>query len=256
LNVGDSIAFGWAVKQEDTYGKRLEALLSERSRGRNYEVINAAIPGWGPQEEKNFVLEEGMSYQPDVVILDVTVVNDIAQVAGLGGDQMAEKQSRLFQWLRDNTYGWPFLTIQARFLLSGVSGPAAFPALNPPREASGYYSLDKTSPVYDRLWSEYDILGTFCNQRGIPLIIVVFPTAFQVNGAGHPDVPQQVLGEHAKAAGINFVDLLPVYKRWCAENGIESCEGHLNSLFVDVWMHPSQVGHRLAAEQILNALPK
>lgn len=256
LNVGDSVAFGWEVNQQDTYGARLEGLLNTPSRGKNYEVINAAIPGWGPQDEKSFVLEEGMSYQPDLVILDVTVVNDISQLTGLGGDPVAEKKQGLFQWLRDNTYGWPFLTIQARFLLSGVNGPEAIPVLNPPRQASEYYPLDASSPIYDRLWSEYKILGELFKQRRIPFVIVAFPTAFQVNGAGHPDVPQQVLGERAKAAGITFVDLLPVYKQWCGANGVELCEGYQNSLFVDVWMHPNQTGHRIAAEQILNALPK
>lgn len=44
LNVGDSIAFGWEVSQEDTYGKQLESILNARNDGVHYEVINAGIP--------------------------------------------------------------------------------------------------------------------------------------------------------------------------------------------------------------------
>jgi hypothetical protein len=256
LNAGDSIAFGWAASQADTYGKRVESVLNARGPGQNYEVINAGIPGWGPRDEKNFVLEEGLSYQPDVVVLDVTVVNDVAQAAQLIGGPIAEKRPGPFQWLGDNTYGWPFLTIQARFVLARASGPEAIPVLNPPREASGYYPLDANSPVYDELWGEYDAIRSACEQRGIPLILVVFPTAFQVNSAAHPDMPQQVLRRRAQAAGITLVDLLPIYKQWCNENGIQLCEGYQNGLFADVWMHPNPTGHWLAAEQILNALAK
>jgi hypothetical protein len=246
--VGDSVAFGWQVNQEDTYGKVIEGMLNARGLGQHFEVINAAIPGWGPREERNFVQDEGITYQPDLVILDVTVVNDISQYSGSSNDPLADRQPRVFRWLRDNTFGWPFLTIQARFLLSGVSGPEAIPVLNPPSQASAYYPLEATSPIYGKLWEEYEAMGKLLREHGIPFIMVAFPTAFQVNSARHPDVPQRALEDRAKAAGITFVDLLPVYKQWCLDNGVEFCEGYQNGLFVDVWMHPNVIGHRLAAQ--------
>ncbi len=194
LNVGDSVAFGWEVRQEDTYGRQLERLLNARIDGRRYEVINAGTPGWTIESERNFLLLEGLSYQPDMVLLDVTVVNDI-----YGRGPAVLQNRNLIHWLRDNTYTWPFLTTQARFLLARQRGPQAIPVLNPPRDASAYYPLEADSPVWDEIWSLILEMHEAAQARGIPFVLVVFPTAFQVNSSAHPDVPQRVLGAPEEA---------------------------------------------------------
>ena len=52
LNVGDSIAMGWAVRYEDTYGFQLQTMLNGFSiDGLQIEVINAGVPGWSGQGE-------------------------------------------------------------------------------------------------------------------------------------------------------------------------------------------------------------
>lgn len=245
LNVGDSVAFGWEVRQEDTYGKQLERMLNARNDGRRYEVINAGIPAWTIEAERNFLLQEGLDYQPDLVLLDVTIVNDIYG----SGPAVSERQT-LFQWLRDHTYFWPFLTTQARFLLAKQRGPEAIPVLNPPHHAAAYYPLHEDSPVWDGVWAPIAEMGQACQQRGIRFVVVAFPTAFQLNSAAHPDVPQRVLGQQSAAAGIEFVDLLPVYRQACDDAVAGACEGYENLLFADVWMHPNPLGHRLAAETL------
>lgn len=56
LNVGDSVAFGWEVRQEDTYGKQLECMLNACNDGHRYEVINAGILAWTIEMERNLLL--------------------------------------------------------------------------------------------------------------------------------------------------------------------------------------------------------
>lgn len=251
LNIGDSVAFGWDVPQEATYGKQLEQLLNENDSSKNYEVINAGIPGWNPEDERNFLLAGGLQYQPDLVILDLTIVNDIygkSQVSTLSGGWS------LFQWLRDHTYGWPFLTTELRFLLSRSYGPEAIPVLNPPKEASAYFPLDENSPVWDRVWSYIAEMNQACKRRNIGFLIVAFPTAFQLNSANHPDTPQKVFSKRAAQAGIPFIDLLPTYRQACEGASPGACEGYRNLLFADVWMHPNQYGHSLAAKAIFKVL--
>jgi hypothetical protein len=246
LNLGDSFVFGWEVNQEDTYGKLLEGKLNARGDGQAYEVINAGIPAWNLESERNFLLEEGLGYEPDLIILDVTVVNDI-----YGRGPSVDEGQSLFQGLRDHTYAWPFLTTQARFLLARQQGPEAMPVLNPPRRAESYYPLDKDDPTWDRIWGFIEEMYEASADRGADFIIVAFPTAFQLNSAVHPDVPQKVLGERAAAADITFVDLLPIYQQVCDEAAAnDACEGYENLLFADVWMHPNQLGHRLTAETL------
>jgi hypothetical protein len=251
LNLGDSIVFGWEVRQEETYGKRLEYVLNKREDGSKYEVINAGIPAWNLESERNFLLQEGLEYQPDLVILDVTIVNDI-----FGQGPAVSEEQTLFQWLRDHTYGWPFLTTQARFLLARQRGPEAIPVLNPPREAGAYFPLEENNPVYDQIWGYIAEMYAACQQRGINFLLVVFPTAFQLNSANHPDVPQRVIAERALEAGISYLDLLPVYRQICEQAAKGACEGYENLLFADVWMHPNPFGHQLAAQEIKLELDK
>lgn len=81
-------------------------------------------------------------------------------------------------------------------------------------------------------------------------MLVIFPTALQVGNATHPSTPQQVLTERARAADVGAVDLLPIYRDECQLHGPHSCDGFVNWLFADVWMHPNSRGHTLAAEAL------
>jgi hypothetical protein len=249
LNIGDSVVFGWEVRQESTYGKLLEALLNKSKNSTHYEVINAGIPGWNLESERNFLLQEGLTYQPDLVILDVTLVNDI-----YGGGPSVSDNPSLLQWLRDNTYGWSFLTTQIRFLQARKFGPEAIPVLNPPRQAAAYFPLDVDSPVWNEIWGYINEMDQACKAHGIRFIVVAFPTAFQLNSAAHPNIPQQVLGKRSFESGIEFLDLLPIYQQACAEAEPNACEGYINLLFADVWMHPNELGHELAAREILSRI--
>jgi hypothetical protein len=250
LNVGDSIAFGWEIRQEETYGKQLEKMLNSRGDGRRYEVINAAIPTWNVEAERNYFLQEGLSYEPDLVILDLTIVNDIHG----HGPEVIDATRDFKHWFRENTYGWPFVTTQMRYLLTGHRGPEAIPGMTPPTRVTAYFPLEREHPAWDKVWQPLEEMYRAAEEQGIPFIVVAFPTAYQLSSLAHPDVPQQVLGGRAAATGIPFVDLLPVYAQACREAGSDACEGYQNLLFVDVWMHPNAFGHHLAAQEVVEVL--
>src|SRR5262249_34185847 len=68
--VGDSIAFGYGVADEQTFSAVLERLDSR------LEVINLGVQGYGTDQELVKLETEGLAYRPDVVILDVCLAND------------------------------------------------------------------------------------------------------------------------------------------------------------------------------------
>jgi hypothetical protein len=249
LNVGDSIVYGWRVGHEETFGQQLEQLLNDGPAAQTVEVVNAAMPGWSLEASRNFLLQEGFDYEPDAVILSIAVVNDITD------SPIVRQESTFFNWLRDHTYSWPFLTTQVRFLMARQVGPEAIPALNPPQEARAYYPQNENNPLYAYVWEFVTEMRDASEARGLPFIVVVFPTAFQLNSSGHPDVAQRTLAGMAEADGITLIDLLPVYAEACTAAGADACEGYENALFTDVWMHPNPAGHRLAAEQLLALWP-
>ncbi|MGH2537041.1 MAG: SGNH/GDSL hydrolase family protein [Candidatus Promineifilaceae bacterium] len=245
LNLGDSVAFGWEVRHEESYGQRLAALLSEPAGAGGVEVINAAVPTWNLEMARNYLLNEGLAFEPDAVVLDVTVVNDFR-----GEPAPLQGRPGLINWLRDNTHAWPFLTTNVRQLAAGESGPRAFEELTPPERAGAYFPLELDSPLWDSTWAFIADMRAALEQQAIPLVVIMFPTAFQANAAGHPDTPQQAFAGRAAAEDIAFVDLLPVYKAQCEAAGPAACEGDENHLFADVWMHPNRLGHQLAAEAL------
>jgi hypothetical protein len=146
------------------------------------------------------------------------------------------------------------LTTQARFLLAKYRGPEAIPVLNPPSQASAYYPLEEDSLVWDQIWDRISEIRNAAELAGARFVIVVFPTALQLNSSGHPDVPQRVLSERAREENVSLIDLLPRYQQVCKAAQQGACEGYENLLFADVWMHPNELGHRLTADEIVSWL--
>ena len=77
LALGDSFTFGAAVEAEEAWPARLEGFLNRGRAGRRWEVVNAGIPGHGTGQQLLLyrMLEDRL--RPDVVVLGLTVVNDL-----------------------------------------------------------------------------------------------------------------------------------------------------------------------------------
>ncbi len=64
LMLGDSNTFGYGLEENETYPRMLEEMLGE-----GHEVINAAVIGYGIDQEYLFFRREGIKYRPDIVIV-------------------------------------------------------------------------------------------------------------------------------------------------------------------------------------------
>lgn len=74
LMLGDSLTFGWGVAAEHTVSKRLEQRLNASASGR-FEVINAGVGNYNTAMEVAWFLNEGVRYEPDLVVLNY-FIND------------------------------------------------------------------------------------------------------------------------------------------------------------------------------------
>ena len=63
LVLGDSFAWGFGVEQRDRFSEVLEAAHPE------WEIINAAVSGYGTDQEFLYLRERGIAVKPDVVLL-------------------------------------------------------------------------------------------------------------------------------------------------------------------------------------------
>jgi lysophospholipase L1-like esterase len=71
LCLGDSRTFGWGLTEDETYSRRLEALLRKAApAGTRLDVINAGVNAWSYPQMLIYLKRDGLAYSPDVVIVD------------------------------------------------------------------------------------------------------------------------------------------------------------------------------------------
>jgi lysophospholipase L1-like esterase len=71
--LGDSIVWGYGVEDNQTFTHLLER------QGRNLEVINLAVSGYGTDQESLLLEKEGLRYRPDIVLMEVCE-NDFSEI--------------------------------------------------------------------------------------------------------------------------------------------------------------------------------
>ena len=247
LNLGDSVAMGWGVRVEETYGRQLEGLLNEQGAGGlQYEVINAGVPGWNLENALAYLKAEGLKYQPDLVLLDLTIVNDIKGNSAL----LADDQPALIKWLRTNTYFWPFLTVQMRWMEARAQGRERIDVIDPPTNPDKYFPPDPEAEQWNEFWNQVSAINELATEHDIPVVLILFPLEFQVLDASYPTLPQEIFTARAAEAGIAALDLLPAFQQACREKSGGACQLEDRYLFADVWMHPSAYGHEVTATEL------
>jgi len=252
LNLGDSVAMGWGVREEDTYGRQLESLLNAKGNGNyRYEVINAGVPGWNLENALAYLQAEGLKYEPDLILIDLTIANDIKGKSAL----LADNYPPLIKWLRANTYFWPFLTVQLRGLEARANDRERIDVIDPPTNPDKYFPLDPESEQWTNLWNQVLAINHLAKENNTGVILILFPLEFQVVDVNYPTLPQELLNTRATEAGITTLDLLPVYREACQKKPGSPCYREDYYLFADVWMHPSAYGHEVAADKLEAVLP-
>lgn len=69
LAIGDSFTYGHGVQDDEAYPAVVERLL--RARGRDVQVVNAGVPGYNTDQAYTWMLRDGFTLAPDVVLAGV-----------------------------------------------------------------------------------------------------------------------------------------------------------------------------------------
>ena len=256
LNLGDSVAMGWGVREEVTYGRRLEDSLNQKGTGNlRYEVINAGTPDWNLENELAYLKAEGLEYEPDLILLDLTIANDIYGKSAL---QEAQDRPALFEWLRANTYFWPFLTVQMRQIEARAEGRERIQVLDPSKDPAFYFPLDIDSNQWNLIWDSILAMNQLANENKARFALILFPLEFQVLDENYSTLPQHLLTASAVEAGIPVLDLFKPRIQITVVCDQQACQNKPGGpcyledryLFADPWMHPSAYGHELTAIEV------
>lgn len=190
LTLGDSHTQGYEVRQDHTYTAIIEKYL--RKHGWNVQAINAGVSGFSTAEELLFLENEGIKYQPDIVVLGF-FANDYEDniKAGLfrlldDGTLSVEKHEHIpgvtaqdliyslpfVKWLGENSYLYSaaFNTawLYAKRALARNAAEQVAEFAVPTGGTVSDYQIELTQALLGRL-------HRFCQERGIPLVLIDIP---------------------------------------------------------------------------------
>jgi hypothetical protein len=242
--LGDSIAFGLRVSDEETFPH----LLDVRDNG--LEAGSLAVQGYGPDQELLVLLHEGLRDDPDVVVLAFCLANDFADAVlpvslydgrtpkprfRLAGDRLVLddanlRQSvpqRVHQWLSDSSH---------LFNRAAALGPRREPPLGIEWHARKREALRDEEYALRLNLALVRRMNALCRERGIDFLVATFPTLFAWEGkswlAG-------TFVESLEAGGVRVVDMAARFRAL----GLT-----FDAVALDAIGHLSPLGHTIATE--------
>ena len=228
LVIGDSIAFGLLVpEQKNTFTYILEGLLDRR--GLHSEVLNFAVAGYNTQQEVWTLIDKGLRYQPDLIVLQYCL-NDTEEVNGelmerleeiAKGGKTVDKNASPSFFLRSATY---------RFLAFRVF----------------HQKTKKLARAHDLLAQDtveenFALLGQISKSNNIPVLVAVFPMFHSMANQRLDQYPR--IANYSASNGFYHLDLREAFKY------VAPGPQHDSVVAYDIY-HPTPTGHRIAANAI------
>jgi lysophospholipase L1-like esterase len=240
--LGDSIAFGYWVAEQDAFPRQLEALLQGRAGGARVEVLDFGVPGYNLDQEIEVLRTKALAFSPDLVVV-AFCLNDLEGLfsyeLGLVQDR-AERRHTLLGRARDELLRRSLLFSWIEYRLSEAEARRRFVRTKNPLEGPLY--AEAVSRQRAALQGKLAVLRELLRPHGVPALVVVFPTlGTRFERYPYRDLQLAVVSA-AESSGLGALDLLDCFSAY-----------DFRDLRVDV-VHPSPLGHRVAAHAIRDAL--
>jgi hypothetical protein len=256
LYLGDSVTFGFRLPSyEVTYPYEVEKLLKTIT-SRKIETINAGVDGYSPWQYYGFLSDEGIKYNPDLVIVgfflnDVTEQFELKRFGGVwDGFQLSKSYYSLDDWLKHNVGLYAFIYNMKTKLKFGSDVKQG--ALNREIIDVGDLALHPDSLKVQKAWSvtlkDLEKITYFCKIEKIPVVIVIFPFRFQFDDPTSLSSPQNMILSFAKKENVLALDLLPLLHDLVVDKSVK-----LDDLFFDHG-HPKILGSEIIAKMIADFL--
>lgn len=283
LAIGDSFMYGYYVHNEETTPSRLEEVLNQQW-GTRYQVLNAAIPGYTAADMLDYLHDKGLRTKPRVVVMGF-YTNDFfdylpqmrefftrrtllqasalpaAQTQGLGS--WLSRHSALYASVL--SLGGQLAQTRIQQEVNRVT-PQVIGLEETYRALTFLQAEDpQFAPYYEAYARDLRAIAELLRQEDIPLLLVAWPDLLQLppdNGMG--DAPQRFLAQLTAELGVEYLDLLPIYR---LAGDVQSLylmyhhdklidHGKPDFATMAFWGdgHPSMYGHLVAARAIAQRL--
>jgi len=268
LLLGDSFMEGLQVAFEESLPSLLEASLTERS-GRPVEVINGSTSGWGTDDQVAYLDRYGRRFQPDLVLVAMTLHNDV--IDNLALEHHDFSNGKVIPRPPQDPSASQWALIRLRDLVATRSHLYAvyrrFKAARRNRVDAGLLNEHVASLVQREPHAERDVGWEVTRQiltrarllardSGAETAVFMIPLFIQVSDeklesflqaqrlrASDTELgqPQAVVARWGAAEGVEVIDLLPDF-RAAAEGGAR--------LYLEHDGHWNREGHALGAEVV------
>lgn len=273
LLLGDSFMEALQVDFPASLPSLLEQRLAQVGP-KTVEVVNAGVSGWGTDDELRYLEQYGMRWKPDLVLVAMTLHNDISDnlrqewhtmVADTLVEQTRAPMSRLryaVVWLKA-FLATRFQTYQLwRKVIHGGEMRQVARQLN-----THVVDLFR-DPAPDRIQKGWKLTELLLRRmrgvaaaNGSELALVLLPLKPQLSdpafaelaahaavptGEMHREAPQEVMKGIGERLNIPVIDLLPAFRQWTAEGKAP--------LYLEWDGHWNAAGHALAASVVAEGL--
>jgi len=254
--VGDSNAFG-TVPYKYNFLTILGELLKKKDG--KCELYNLGTPCIGPHDYLSLIVHEGIKYDPDLVLVCLTIEDDLSSRKWYTRIMTAS----LFKSLYDAFKGYEGVV---------VHGPRIYNDSEPAFTGPGFLAyttskidvFNKNNPRIKKKFDDtlyyLERIGEVCAKKNIELVVVFLTAEIQINeelqksvlrgfGTGKGDYdflyPDRIFGEGLGKRGIKHIDIYPDFSRAAAGGA---------RLFIPRNVHYNIAGNRLAGEVISREL--
>lgn len=217
--VGDSIEAWRDIAPRELYPRELEALLNDERSDGPFQVVNLGVTGYSLHQKVRMLIERGLAWRPTLAVVGYCLNDPIPAW-------------ELVRYFRDSVRQPPlrsvtFLNDRIRSLLHGYG-------------VDLYTSLHRQgSESWQRVERDIGKLGRLQRALGFRVVLVIFPLMSDTS-IDYPwlDIHRR-LGAVAAREGLVVVDLLEPFR--ARGMGNVRTDG----------VHPNEVGHRIAADELM-----
>jgi lysophospholipase L1-like esterase len=274
LVLGDSFTFAEQVNQDETYTQRLEDRLNATGGPTRFRVLNAGSNGWGTVNELVYLAEEGLRYQPDVVVLALYAGNDMSDnYRRVPSPADAERADLALRGVDPLAGPRQLLRRSEAFTLfeTGVLAKLTPPAATDLSEATirpAPQTADEARDAWDITAVLLQRMREVAENRGAKFVVMIIPSAGQVAAGPRPKAaegdddeqdaargplpgfenPQATLKAISDRLDLKVLDLLPALRRQAARSK--------DRLYYRVNSHFTAAGHGVTADQLYSFLAR
>lgn len=237
LGLGDSYLWGQGVRHEDVVLTRIGELLAGHMPDLDVETINTAMSGTNTVHQRDLLEGRGLDYDPDLVIL-FFVLNDVEEDPTTNRPKIEffKNYTSIYQEpdlisRYSHLWGWA----RQRFKL-------AYEARRYVKQSVSSFTEDDAGWEHTR--RALDDIRRLTSERGIPLLVVIFPFFHDLDGDYPFQVVHDAVRECCQSFGIPVLDLRDSYRDFRGP---------------ELWVHPTdqhpnEIAHDIAARAIARHL--